>query len=122
MKAYYLLGNWPVCWTVLELVLLAMTCSSFHIVSITVVRYIAIVHPLRYHAVVTNMSGLMGVAVTWIFALAMTLGSYWPIKPGKDLTYVQSIATIRNSEIHNTISLFSLNDVCINEISGLLSH
>ncbi|KAL5009719.1 hypothetical protein ScPMuIL_012024 [Solemya velum] len=37
--------------------------------------------PLRYHAVVTNMSGLMGVAVTWIFALAMTLGSYWPIKP-----------------------------------------
>lgn len=80
---FVLTGHWPTCWTVLEIVLLVETCSSFHLIAITLTRYIAVVHPLRYQAILTHKNALVAVAMTWSLALLTTLIIYWPIEPGE---------------------------------------
>lgn len=74
--------NWYVCWVVVGLVIVAMTGSSFHMVLITITRYISIVHPLKYYLLVTHRVAVCGTVSAWMFALLVTVVMYWPNQHG----------------------------------------
>jgi len=68
---------------VVTLVLSMETCSSYHLVAITVTRYIAIVYPLRSHLLVTNRSTAITLAVVWFFSQVSGILLYSIYEPGK---------------------------------------
>lgn len=57
--------------------------SSYHLVAITVTRYIAIVYPLRYHIWVTTKTTTIAIAVIWILSQGSSLIMYTMYEPGK---------------------------------------
>lgn len=79
------LGNWSVCRVIVCEVLALEICSSYHLVAITVTRYIAIVHPLRYHIYVTTKTTTIAIAVIWILSQGSSLVMYTMYNPGHSI-------------------------------------
>ncbi|KAJ8315357.1 hypothetical protein KUTeg_007507 [Tegillarca granosa] len=74
-------GEWSVCRFLVAEVLALEICSSYHLVAITVNRYIAIVYPLRYHEYVTNKSTAATVVSIWIFSQGSAILIYTIYNP-----------------------------------------
>ncbi|KAL5012132.1 hypothetical protein ScPMuIL_010683 [Solemya velum] len=79
---YGTLGQWPVCMVVLPFLIVTMTSSSFHLVAITVTRYIYIVKHYKQYELVTHRRMLVGIAITWVLAIVITLPMYIVEQPG----------------------------------------
>lgn len=71
-------------------------CSSYHLVAITVTRYIAIVHPLRYHIYVTTKTTTIAIAVIWILSQGSSLVMYTMYNPGKVWSLLNTIYSMFN--------------------------
>lgn len=82
-------------------------CSSYHLVAITVTRYIAIVHPLRYHIYVTTKTTTIAIAVIWILSQGSSLVMYTMYNPGKvwSLLNVRTVAKPNRKIVVNLIPL-----------------
>ncbi|XP_061169156.1 trace amine-associated receptor 6-like [Saccostrea echinata] len=65
------LGQWNVCRFLVSEVIALDICSSYHLVAITVTRYIAIVNPLRYHIYVTKRSTNFVIVMIWVLSQAV---------------------------------------------------
>ena len=50
----------------------SFACSSFHITVIATERYIAIIHPLRYHDLISTRRLKIMIIVTWSFSFSIT--------------------------------------------------
>ncbi|CAC5376076.1 ADORA2B [Mytilus coruscus] len=77
------LGNWSVCRVIVCEVLALEIGSSYHLVAITVTRYIAIVYPLRYHIYVTTKTTTIAIAVIWILSQGSSLIMYTMYEPDR---------------------------------------
>ncbi|CAI9738277.1 octopamine receptor beta-2R-like [Octopus vulgaris] len=60
------LGAWSLCQFLLTEVLALDLGSSYHLVCITVIRYIAVVHPLKYHNYVNEKRILVCIVFIWL--------------------------------------------------------
>lgn len=78
----FLLGQWNVCRFLVTEVLALEICSSYHLVAITVTRYIAIVYPLRYHLYVTTKSTKFVISAIWILSQGVCIVMYTIYNPG----------------------------------------
>ncbi|XP_071115300.1 adenosine receptor A1-like [Haliotis cracherodii] len=70
------LGKWSVCRILVSQVLALEICSSYHLVAITVTRYIAIVHPLRYHHYITTRSTAIWIPIIWVLSEGIAVAQY----------------------------------------------
>ncbi|XP_062613664.1 melanocortin receptor 5-like, partial [Saccostrea cucullata] len=61
-------GQWNVCRFLLCEVIALDICSSYHLVAITINRYIAIVSQLRYHVYVTTRSTKYVIIFIWVMS------------------------------------------------------
>lgn len=56
------------CWTWIITDLICACASICNLAAISVDRYIAIVHPFRYHSVMTTTTGWVIIAIVWIYS------------------------------------------------------
>lgn len=75
------LGQWNVCRFLVTEVLALEICSSYHLVAITVTRYIAIVYPLRYHLYITTKSTKFVISTIWILSQGVCIVMYTIYNP-----------------------------------------
>ncbi|XP_061169538.1 melanocortin receptor 3-like [Saccostrea echinata] len=70
------LGRWSVCrFLVTEVLALGIICS-YHLVAITVTRYVAIVYPLRYHLYITTKSTKYTIFTIWALSQCVCIIMY----------------------------------------------
>ncbi|XP_062613661.1 melanocortin receptor 5-like [Saccostrea cucullata] len=77
------LGQWSVCrFLVSEVLALGIICS-YHLVAITVTRYVAILYPLRYHLYVTTKSTKYTIFSIWVLSHCTCILMYTLYNPEK---------------------------------------
>ncbi|XP_062613671.1 thyrotropin-releasing hormone receptor-like [Saccostrea cucullata] len=78
-----LLGQWSVCRFLLtEVYALGISCS-YHLVAITVTRYVAIFYPLRYQSYVTTKSTKYTIFTIWVLSHCTCVLMFTLYKPEK---------------------------------------
>ncbi|XP_061169537.1 melanocortin receptor 5-like [Saccostrea echinata] len=99
------LGQWNVCRFLVTEVLALEICSSYHLVAITVTRYIAIVYPLRYHLYVTTKSTRFVIATIWVLSQGVCIVMYTIYNPEE---YINKPGSVCRYEL-----IFSIAHVCV---------
>ncbi|KAL5009560.1 hypothetical protein ScPMuIL_011865, partial [Solemya velum] len=75
--------KWEICqWIVAEVLGLEI-CSSYHLVAITITRYIAVTRSLRFNSIITTRVVLCGIASIWIGSQLSSFLLYILYKPEK---------------------------------------
>ncbi|KAL5005700.1 hypothetical protein ScPMuIL_016858 [Solemya velum] len=78
---YGILGHWTLCMAVLPVLNGLLTVSAFHLVGLTITRYICIVKYYKQNELITPRRILVGIVATWLLALGSTLPRYIIEKP-----------------------------------------
>ncbi|XP_048767267.1 melanocortin receptor 5-like [Ostrea edulis] len=99
------LGQWNVCRFLVTEVLALEICSSYHLVAITVTRYIAIVYPLRYHLYVTTRSTKFIIFTIWVLSQGVCIVMYTIYNPEE---YIKEPTSVCRYEL-----IFSIAHVCV---------
>ncbi|XP_070573438.1 adenosine receptor A2a-like [Ptychodera flava] len=69
LTSYGLPANFEACLFMLSFLLGLCASSTFSLIGVSVDRYIAIVHPLRYHSYMTTKSAVAMIAASWFIAM-----------------------------------------------------
>ncbi|XP_062567840.1 melanocortin receptor 5-like [Saccostrea cucullata] len=77
------LGQWGVCRFLVSEVLALSTSCSYHLVAITVTRYVAILYPLRYHLYFTTKSTKYTIFSIWVLSHCTCIFMYTLYNPEK---------------------------------------
>ncbi|GAB1611240.1 histamine H2 receptor-like [Argonauta hians] len=98
------LGTWSMCQFLLTEVLALDLCSSYHLVCITVIRYILVLHPLKYHRYVNDRRILYCILLLWILTQAAIILLFTIYIP--DGEYVGACRFEKIFEVAHTSLLF----------------
>nr|KAG5691756.1 hypothetical protein BaRGS_014756 [Batillaria attramentaria] len=68
--------NYAACMTLLSLIYMSAFSSGFHLLLVTVDRYIYIVHPFHYPRVVTEKTVAVKISVAWVASVVYGCGTF----------------------------------------------